>query len=546
VEVSCPAPASTSSVSRFALDIERISPYFLAVLIAYALLRNLCQAAIKPLWFDEICTVILARQPRISTIYSALKHGADSQPIAFLLAERFVTAFVPSENISFRLLSILGFSCVLLCLFILIRQRSGNLVALFCASIPLVTVAYSSYAVEARAYSLVLACISFALICYQRAPARHWTVLLGVSLALAEFLHYYSVLIFVPFMAAEMAFLLIERRFRWGVWLGLGCGFLPLALFWQLLSILRTLYGEHTWAPPTLRAAESSYGFYFHTTLSVGIDVAAVAALTVLARVLYERRRAAREKQQGETSLHEAVLPLAFLTLPFVGFLTTKFAHGQFSPHYMLPTVLGFPLAIAYSVPRLEGRKLSLFSALTVLFLIQSLVPSEMEFWTSHGFSTPFHSPADTVEKLVGMAGHEDLPVVVSDLHDFMPLSHYASPEWQSRFVAVVDVPESIVYIGTDNGDKQLQILRSYSSLRVYDFREFAAKNPVFLLYSSNGGADLDWWPRKLKHDGYVMIPAVVKPKSERDYFHRVFLVTRGKDMGETSEVEKASVPLRK
>src|ERR1700730_18601338 len=146
VEVSCRAPASTSSVSRLALDVERISPYLLAIFAVYAFVRNLCQAATKALWFDELCTLIIARQERISNIFSALKHGADGQPPAYYLAERFVATFVTNENIALRLLSVRGFSCVLLCLFVLIRQRRGNVVALFCASIPLLTVVYGTYA----------------------------------------------------------------------------------------------------------------------------------------------------------------------------------------------------------------------------------------------------------------------------------------------------------------------------------------------------------------------------------------------------------------
>src|SRR5258707_13017352 len=294
VEGSCRAPALTSSVSRFALDVESISPYFLVVIVVYAFVRNLFQAATKALWYDELCTLIIARQERISTIFSALKHGADGQPPAYYLAERSVAAVVGNENIALRLLSILGFSCVLLCLFEMIRERRGNVVALFCASIPMFTVAYGTYSAEARPYSLVLACISFALICYQRAPARHCTILLGVSLVLAESFHYYAVLAFLPFIAAEIALLLFGRKLRWGVWLALGCGFLPLAAFWPMLSVLRTLYGDHVWAQPSLETAESSYAFYFHTTFSHGVAFVAVAALAVLGKMLYQERRTTR------------------------------------------------------------------------------------------------------------------------------------------------------------------------------------------------------------------------------------------------------------
>jgi hypothetical protein len=530
VEVSCRAPASTSSVSRFALDVERISPYLLGIFIVYAFVRNLFQAATKALWYDELCTLIIARQERISTIFNALKHGADGQPPAYYLAERFVAAFVGNENIALRLLSILGFSCVLLCLFELIRQRRGNVVALFCASIPLLTVVYGTYAAEARPYSLVLACISFALICYQRTPARRWTFLLGASLVLAESFHYYSVLAFLPFIAAEMAVLLFERKLRRGVWLALGCGFLPLAVSWPMLSVQRSIFSQHFWALPSLHTADVSYAVYLHTSISHGLIILGVAVLAVLGKMLYEQRHKGSGERPVGAFLREPILILVFLILPFITFVATTLGHGGMTEYYSLPTVLGFPLAAAYCLPGLEGRSPKLFFAFTLLFLIYSLLPVETQFWSSHGLNARFYSPADPVVEFVSKAGHEDLPVVVSDVHDFMQLAHYASPEWRSRFVLIADPPQAVLYDGSDTGDKQLQILRSYYPLQIYDFEEFVAKNPVFLLYSSKGGGYGDWWPRKFKHDGYVMTPAVVKPKSEHDYFHRVFLVARPKD----------------
>ena len=124
-------------------------------------------------------------------------------------------------------------------------------------------------------------------------------------------------------------------------------------------------------------------------------------------------------------------------------------------------------------------------------------------------------------------AGHPDLPVVISDTHDFMRLQHYTNKSWQKRFVLLVDPEQAVVYTGSDTGDKQLAILRQYTNLPIYDFQPFLAEHPAFLLYSSKGGLDSDWWPRRLKHDGFKLQMAYVKPKELHDYHHRVILVTR-------------------
>src|SRR5260370_31203773 len=101
---------------------------------------------------------------------------------------------------------------------------------------------YEPYATEARPYSLVAACISFGLLCYQRAPATGWMCFLGISLALGEALHYYAIFSIVPFCAAEGAFLLRPRQFRLKVWLAFICRFLPLRVFLPLLTQFKPNY----------------------------------------------------------------------------------------------------------------------------------------------------------------------------------------------------------------------------------------------------------------------------------------------------------------
>jgi hypothetical protein len=71
------------------------------------------------------------------------------------------------------------------------------------------------------------------------------------------------------------------------------------------------------------------------------------------------------------------------------------------------------------------------------------------------------------------------------------------------RVVSVVDSSQAAFYTGNDTGDKQLLILRSYTPLQVYEFHDFVAKYPEFLLYS--GGKEWDWWPARLVNEGYVL-----------------------------------------
>ena len=101
----------------------------LGLLIVYAALRGLLGAMSKAFWHDELCTWIMAHQPSLAALWKALQNAADGNPPGFYLIERAVAQFVPNEEIAFRLPSLLGFCCVLLCLFVFIRRRSSDLVA---------------------------------------------------------------------------------------------------------------------------------------------------------------------------------------------------------------------------------------------------------------------------------------------------------------------------------------------------------------------------------------------------------------------------------
>jgi hypothetical protein len=500
-------------------NIDKLALIFVAVVIVYAATRSLCHAVIRPLWFDEICTWLIVQQHPISVFWNALRDGVDGQPPLFYLLERPLAAAVANEQVSFRLLSIFGFSCTLACLFSLIRRRNCSVNALFCAAIPLATVLYDTYAVEGRPYTLFIACIAAALLCYDHAPEAGWMVLMGLSLAAAQALHYYAVLAFTPFILAEMALTLGTRRPRLRVWLALCFGAIPLAVFWQLVSRLKTYYGEHLWAKPNLLEAQSSYGWFFHTTSAWGTRLAEIAALGVLLTMFVAEHAAARGKHYGGPPFHARVLALGFLGLPFISFLAAKLIHGQMTARYMLPAILGFPLAAGYTLPRWSRRSAPLLAGFA-LCLVSALALQENRFWSY--YKTDFISPAKAVEALAASANYGNLPIVVSDPHDFLQLAHYASPDWAKRFVSVIDIPQAVVYSGSDSADRELAAIRSYSHLQIYDFAPFVVEHPVFLLYSGNGGAGLDWWPPRLLQDGYTLRPLAVK-----DIYHRIFLVSR-------------------
>jgi hypothetical protein len=520
-----PAPGVPSSPRPRISLAEKLALSALAVLVIYATARNICHALVRPLWYDEICTLLIAQQKHLSVLWQAVVHGADGQPLSFYLLERTVAAFIHNENLAYRGVSILGFAVTLVCLFVAVRTRKGAAIALVCAAIPLATILFDMLAVEARGYSLFVACIAFAIVCYQRVPARRWVILFGLSLVLAQSFHYFAVFAFVPFFLAEATYYGLTRELRRGVWIALLSGSVPLALFWPALSAVQKNMGLHFWAKPTLESALGSYSWFFLTPQGEpGLYLAAIAGIAVLFTMLAAARKSSRGERPAGAPVHELTLVLGLLSLPLLGFAIAALAHGAMTARYMVPSILGFALAPGFTLPRLR-RWGFLLPAVTAVLLLYVLVPQERQFWAN--YYSQFVSPAASVEEFVTAGGHADLPVVVSDAHDFLQLQHYCDPAWQKRFVSVLDPTQAVIYTGNDTADKQLALLRRYTNLPIYDFQPFLAEHPAFLVYSSGGGLGGDWWPGRLKKDGFKLQNVSVRPREMNDYFHRVVLVKR-------------------
>lgn len=501
---------------------DKLATCGLVVLITYVAVAGIFRSAAKHFWPDELLTLTVAQQPTTAGIWEALSRGAvNSDPPSFPIVERLAGAVVPNEHIAYRIPSVIALCCVVLCVFVFVRRRSGGIYGLICAVVPLVSVLYNIWVMQARGYALATACVAVALVCYQKADAIGWAVLMGASLLAASASHYLAIFALVPFALAEAAFAWKMRRLRWAAWLGLACGVVPLLVLWPVLSDYRHYYGSHFWrgTEPTLANIANVYGSFFNLLYPLGFAIAAVAALGVLETwlpVSSGKDDLLRTIKEDEF-FHEKVLVLGLLALPFVFCLAMKIVRGGLVAHYLLETVLGFSLALGFILPRLQRRSVVLFATwLGFAFLLQ-----EASFWGIHRHNLgKIDSPAHPAVEIVKAAGRQDLPVVVSDGGQYLQFVHYLDRETVNRYVAVVDPPASLTYAGSDFMDKTLVALRPYAAVHVYQFQDFSAKHHQFLLYSS-GSEIWDWWPARLLNENYALTLVAFKGTE------RLYLVTR-------------------
>ncbi len=463
----------------------------MGLLVVYAIVRSVVAAATKPFWFDELITLILSSLPSMKDVWGALWRALDGQPPLFDIIERNFAGLFQNKEIALRLPSILAFPCTLLCVFAYVRKRSGNAIGLLCALFLLLSSLFHHYAVEARPYSLMVASIAFALICYQRVASPLWAILFGLSLLLAESLHYYAIFAMIPFWAGEFVYLLSTRRFRWLVWAALVLGPVPLLLFWPLLANIRAFYGTHLFGHYGLSSIPLTYGSFFLTGGAFGFALVAVCAAGVVGARLLPGQETKSEDNGRDPA--EACLLLTFLFLPFPATVLTHLMHGAMLDRYVLASILGVVLSLACVMSLARPRVVLMFG----IFVLSTLAIHEFTFWRSF-HSMQLENPAAPVEALLKKAGHPDLPCVVSDGLIYVQLAYYASPEVQRRLLYLEDEQKAVQFLGTDTVDRNFPVLKLYMPVQVAPYSEFVATHRTFLLYVMDAEG-FNWLPGYLQ-----------------------------------------------
>jgi 4-amino-4-deoxy-L-arabinose transferase-like glycosyltransferase len=428
--------------------------------------------------------------------------------------------------IALRLPSAASVVCTLLCAFLYARRRGGNVVALLSSMFLLISAAFQLYAQEARPYSIVLACITFALVCYQRAQSPIWVVLMALSLAAAQSMHYLVVLALVPFGLAEVAQSLETKKMRWGVWSALFFAVVPLILMRKLLLLNKAYYGAHFWALGFRFAAiPQMYEEFFLTSSKIAMAIAMTALAGVAATTEWRLKRTDAEPASvGLSPRQEAVLLLALATLPFTAYVFTELTNSGMTSRYVLPAVVGVSLGFGYTLARGPRKGVLLFAA----FVVTAVAVNELHFWRFvKAQRREVESKSVATGSFLASAGHDNLAVVVP---------HGSTYLWMERNLAAAS---RLVYLRQDTEgphatmDQGLALVPRFAPMQVRRVSEFLDGNREFLVYSE--GQDFDWLTTRLIGQGWI-VQAI-----RYDGSRKVFLV-RAADSGEIRQGRRADV----
>jgi mannosyltransferase len=446
----------------------------------------------KGLWFDEVITLIVARQPHAWQMWRLLTGGVDGHPPTFHLIEHAVGAFHANERIVYRLPSVVAFLFILTALYLFLRKRSGDSVALVSASALLVTVLFDSFAFEARPYEMLVACVVAAIVCYNRADSIWWAGLFGLSLAGASCLHFYAAFAFFPFGLAELTILSVSRKFRVQVWIAFLAGIVPYAFFWPILHAQKVRVGAHFWATPSVANFARSLGELVRASPSIGLGCWLAAASYLSLDAWNRRKELKREKGDWQNALAQDALTLGFFAIPVVTFIGAKVAHGGMTGRYVITALPGISLALGQTLPRLTKK-----TVLSVGILVFSLFSfREAALWRYVLTPRPSADPVKIVA-----AQFATLPIVISDGLDYLPSWERSSEMSKPRLFAIVDPEQVYRSSGNDTVPMLLLTLRQYAPIHVEALQDFVREHDRFLVYSDGRAAD--YWPGWLASIGY-------------------------------------------
>src|SRR5208337_5695249 len=108
---------------------KRLILGLMVALVVYVIVRGMAAAAMKPFWFDELLTWAVSSQPSMGAVWAALTRAVDGQPLGFYAIERIASSFSHNKEIALRLPAILAMPCTMVCVFVFVKKRSGELIA---------------------------------------------------------------------------------------------------------------------------------------------------------------------------------------------------------------------------------------------------------------------------------------------------------------------------------------------------------------------------------------------------------------------------------
>jgi len=459
----------------------------LSILTILYFVLTMLRARGKPFWYDEILTLLEARQPNLS---AALQAGgkADWMPPLSHLVFYATDKLVGHGEVAFRLGPMIGFWVFCLCLFAFVARRASISFAFMAMLLPFATL-FSAYSFEARSYALVLGFCGIALLGWQAAAegVHRPVALIALSAGIAGALlnHYWAVFVYLPLAGGEAWRNYRQRKIDWPVWIAFAAGGIPLLI--SLLVILRVAQtNTHPWSWARPR---DYYRFYWNFWPLIGflIPIALLVGVWLLLGGLKETPAGPRPSTFRD---YERLAAALFLVAPIVAITSALLIPPHiYVDRYLALSTAGFALLATFAAARWSGQR----AAIGIACFIAALAPFLFHFTQIHRH--PLRDPYLRARLLRKELETHDDPVVVSNYIAFLELWYYAPDNVKPRILSLYDEKAAVKYRHMDDvaGDSLRDI-----GVPFHPYREFATSGKQFVIYF----VDWSWMTSKILEDG--------------------------------------------
>jgi hypothetical protein len=505
-----PQPAdSGASFSRLA-DGWVLGLFIIAVFSA-------CTSALtRPLWNDEVITSAMAHLAP-HAMFEAMQNGADAQPLAFFALTVWARHAPSTPEFGIRLPAIIGFSTLIVAVFVFMRRAKGSVAALVSVAV-LASSEGLYYGSEARPYGALLGAVGLAAVLWQkRKRGDHSTlnlICLIIALAAVASLHYYALFVIIIFGLVEL-FLAWSGRPDWKFFLLLPFSLAPIVLARPLINASRSQYGNAFWAHPTWKSILGGYEFTFSNPVASWVlfrlgsgreislgDLLPLAFLLAVVGVLF--RRAIRSGFAGIRNAAgippELVLACGLLLLPLIEGIAGMLVLGAFTPRYAISSLIGAAIVFGWAVGSLGRRPAYLVAAAITLILLLRQLPVDIGRMAQFAAGVTPAGKAHRDFEAIYRRTNVGLPVVVSDGHLFIEACHYSDPENQSRIIYLQDRKLALRFTGNDGIDATNEAWKRYLDLHLEDPGAFLATHRDFVVIRR--GDDNEWLSPYLRNIG--------------------------------------------
>ncbi len=467
----------------------------LGAILLMALGLWLAWAPNKPLWNDEFLSLYTgAARDAASVVRIQQLYPVSLDPPGYHLITHLFIRLLGPNAFAVRLPSLLGWLTMLVCFFLFCRRLVGPEFAVFSTALTLPTAAFK-YAPEARPYGLLLGLAAIGLLCWQSAVRDRSSRLAPVGLALALWIallsHYLAILLLIPFVVAELVRMIRTRSIDWRIGAALGSTAVPIAMWLPFLPAASS-YRTQYYAKANLSQLVDIYAQLmaprvtrFHPFVAGLVVTGMALGLIVLIRKYGTRNLPTEWIVVGSLGL----LPLFGIAVSFV-------ATGGFESRYVVAAVLGIVPLCAMSVqPLLVHRRIFLV-ALILIILAACDVAST--YASRDGWNLRSFRDARLILIPNSTEDFSRLPLVVSNLHQYLQLQYYAKLGHELLYVADANLENK--WVGNDTLDRTAINLRRFAPIRVPDFCQFISSHRRFLLIDQPGSEE--WLPKQLLVDG--------------------------------------------